>query len=91
MLYSDSLVAWYPSKDSDREDAEGGVRVSSSPDLVAGGQYASGVPGKPSLPPGCGIKQVIALGYRGREVVTKRIYRITTGPAQVGLRGKSWV
>ena len=67
MLYSDSLLAWYP--DQDISSATGGVRVSDSPDLIAAGQYAGRIPGRPSLPPGCQLKQVIAIGSRAKEQV----------------------
>ena len=86
MLYSDSLVAWYPDQES--TSASGGVRVSDSPDLIAAGQYAGRIPARPSLPPGCLLKQVIAIGSRASEhvnwLVTKSEKDITEWMTAIG-------
>ena len=64
VLYTDSLLAWYDPGDKARGSAVSGVRVSSSPDLVAAGQFTARIPSRPSLPAKVGLDQVMAVGRR---------------------------
>ena len=64
VLYTDSLLAWYDPGDKARGCAVSGVRVSSSPDLVAAGQFTARIPSRPSLPAKVGLDQVMAVGRR---------------------------
>ncbi|KFM75596.1 hypothetical protein X975_05478, partial [Stegodyphus mimosarum] len=67
VLYNDSSLLWY--RDKSRQEQEGGIVLKDAPELIAFGPYTSAVPDRPSLPDNYEIKELLAFGVRGKDIV----------------------
>ncbi|XP_047115839.1 uncharacterized protein LOC124795802 [Schistocerca piceifrons] len=67
VLYDDSTLAWF--KEKGRGQPEGSVRVKDAPEMMAVSQWTARIPGRPDLPSGCHVVQLMAFGTRRRDKV----------------------
>ncbi|KAK7865429.1 hypothetical protein R5R35_012793 [Gryllus longicercus] len=67
VLYEDSTLAWY--KEKGRLEPEGSLVVKEAPEMMAVSQWTLRIPGRPDLPSGCGVVQLMAFGNRRRDKV----------------------
>ncbi|XP_046688797.1 uncharacterized protein LOC124374657 isoform X2 [Homalodisca vitripennis] len=67
VLYEDSTLAWF--KEKGRGEPEGSVVVKDAPEMLAVSQWTLRIPGRPVLPSGCHVVQLMAFGTRGGDKV----------------------
>lgn len=67
VLYEDSTIAWF--KEKGRGEPEGGIVIKDAPEMMAVGRWTLRIPGRPDLPSGCHIEQLMAFGNRRRDKV----------------------
>ncbi|XP_054258158.1 uncharacterized protein LOC128983048 [Macrosteles quadrilineatus] len=67
VLYDDSTLAWF--KEKGRGEPEGSVVVKEAPEMLAVSQWTLRIPGRPVLPSGCHVVQLMAFGTRGGDKV----------------------
>ncbi|KAL1460560.1 hypothetical protein WDU94_012537 [Cyamophila willieti] len=67
VLYDDSTLAWY--KEKGRGVPEGCIVVKDAPELLAVSQWTMRIPGRPDLPSGSQLVQLMAFGTRSRDKV----------------------
>lgn len=67
VLYDDSTLAWY--KEKGRGSPEGCIVVKDAPELLAVSQWTMRIPGRPDLPNGSQLVQLMAFGTRQRDKV----------------------
>uniref|UniRef100_A0A8D8WNS1 PH domain-containing protein n=1 Tax=Cacopsylla melanoneura TaxID=428564 RepID=A0A8D8WNS1_9HEMI len=67
VLYDDSTLAWY--KEKGRGVPEGCIVVKDAPELLAVSQWTMRIPGRPDLPSGSQLVQLMAFGTRTRDKV----------------------
>ncbi|KAI5740751.1 hypothetical protein M8J76_006745 [Diaphorina citri] len=67
VLYDDSTLAWY--KEKGRGSPEGCIVVKDAPELLAVSQWTMRIPGRPDLPSGSQLVQLMAFGTRQRDKV----------------------
>jgi hypothetical protein len=67
VLYEDSTLAWF--KEKGRLEPEGSLVVKEAPEMMAVSQWTLRIPGRPDLPSGCHVVQLMAFGTRRRDKV----------------------
>ncbi|XP_067003194.2 uncharacterized protein [Anabrus simplex] len=67
VLYEDSTLAWF--KEKGRVEPEGSLVVKEAPEMMAVSQWTMRIPGRPDLPSGCTLVQLMAFGNRRRDKV----------------------
>lgn len=67
VLYEDSTLAWF--KEKGRGQPEGSLKVKDAPEMMAVSQWTARIPGRPDLPTGCHVVQLMAFGTRRQDKV----------------------
>ncbi|KAJ9589951.1 hypothetical protein L9F63_016935, partial [Diploptera punctata] len=67
VLYEDSTLAWF--KEKGRLEPEGSLVVKEAPEMMAVSQWTLRIPGRPDLPSGCHVVQLMAFGTKRRDKV----------------------